>query len=114
MPRRWREALAGNGELDLSGVRLLSEAHYLWSPAPSPATSPVFRQQGRARPGRSGQGRSTAAGPAGPRFKGKVYRLAELVIDVPSLIQRLAELAGDGLLAGQHIEPLLEGDDWSA
>jgi hypothetical protein len=34
MPRRWREALAGNGELDLSGVRLLSEAHYLWSPAP--------------------------------------------------------------------------------
>src|SRR5690606_34218465 len=32
MPRRWREALAGNGELDLSGVRLLSDAHYLWSP----------------------------------------------------------------------------------
>jgi hypothetical protein len=43
------------------------------------------------------------------RFKGKVYRLAELVIDVPSLIQRLADLAGDGLLAGQNIEPLLEG-----
>jgi len=32
MPRRWRDALAGQGELDLSGVRLLSEAHYLWSP----------------------------------------------------------------------------------
>ena len=32
MPRRWREALAGDGELDLSGVRLLSDAHYLWSP----------------------------------------------------------------------------------
>lgn len=30
MPRRWRESLAGSGELDLSGVRLLSEAHYLW------------------------------------------------------------------------------------
>jgi len=29
-------------------------------------------------------------------------------VDVPSLIQRLAELAGDGLLAGQVIEPLLE------
>ena len=29
MPRRWREALSGSGELDLSGVRLLSEAHYL-------------------------------------------------------------------------------------
>src|SRR3990167_5492045 len=32
MPRRWREALAGSGELDLAGVRLLSDAHYLWSP----------------------------------------------------------------------------------
>ncbi|EGH48025.1 oxidoreductase, FAD-binding protein, partial [Pseudomonas syringae pv. pisi str. 1704B] len=29
-----------------------------------------------------------------PKFKGKVYRLAELVVDVPSLIGRLAELAG--------------------
>ena len=32
MPRRWREALAGNGELDLRHTRLLSDAHYLWSP----------------------------------------------------------------------------------
>ena len=32
MPRRWREAIEGSGELDLLGVRLLSEAHYLWSP----------------------------------------------------------------------------------
>jgi len=42
------------------------------------------------------------------RFKGKVYRLAELVVDVPSLVQRLADLGGDGLLAGTQIEPLLE------
>lgn len=42
------------------------------------------------------------------RFKGKVYRLAELVVDVPSLIGRLAELGGDSLLAGQKIEPVLE------
>jgi len=45
-----------------------------------------------------------------PRFKGKVYRLAELVVDVPSLIGRLAELAGDGLLAGHDIEPLLDNE----
>ena len=30
------------------------------------------------------------------RFKGKVYRLAELVVDVPSLIERLAQLVGVG------------------
>jgi glycine/D-amino acid oxidase-like deaminating enzyme len=43
-----------------------------------------------------------------PDFRGKVYRLAELVLDVPSLIARLRELAGDSLLAGQQIEPLRE------
>jgi Glycerol-3-phosphate dehydrogenase len=32
MPRRWREAIEGNGELDLTSTRLLSDAHYLWSP----------------------------------------------------------------------------------
>jgi glycerol-3-phosphate dehydrogenase len=43
-------------------------------------------------------------------FKGKVYRLAELVIDVPSLLANLAELAGESLLAGERIEPLREGN----
>jgi hypothetical protein len=33
------------------------------------------------------------------------------VIDVPSLIARLAELGGDSLLAGERIEPLREGDE---
>ncbi|MDF2644165.1 MAG: FAD-dependent oxidoreductase, partial [Pseudomonas sp.] len=45
------------------------------------------------------------------RFKGKVYRLAELVVDVPSLIARLADLAGDSLLAGQQVEPLYEAGE---
>ena len=37
--------------------------------------------------------------------------MAELVIDVPSLLANLAELAGDSLLAGERIEPLKEGDE---
>ena len=32
MPNRWRQCLTGEGELDLSGVRVLSQHHYLWSP----------------------------------------------------------------------------------
>ncbi|MCB2816645.1 hypothetical protein KQ890_14865, partial [Listeria monocytogenes] len=40
---------------------------------------------------------------------GKAYRLTEIVFDVPDLIRRLAELAGDSLLAGERIEPLREG-----
>jgi len=107
MPRRWREALAGNGELDLSGVRLLSEAHYLWSPGTLAGNLTSFFASKAVR-GRVDQVKGDQLPPAlqDRAFKGKVYRLAELVVDVPSLIQRLAELAGDSLLAGEDLQPL--------
>ncbi|MCW1243728.1 FAD-dependent oxidoreductase [Pseudomonas sp. SAICEU22] len=109
MPRRWREALKGDGELDLSGVRMLSDAHYLWSPGTLAGNLTSFFASKAVR-GRVDQVKGEQLPPAlqDKRFKGKVYRLAELVVDVPSLIARLAELAGDSLLAGQHIEPLHE------
>ncbi|MBO4967927.1 MAG: FAD-dependent oxidoreductase, partial [Pseudomonas sp.] len=112
MPRRWREALAGDGELDLRGVRLLSEAHYLWSPGTLAGNLTSFFASKAVR-GRVDQVKGDQLPPAlqDPRFKGKVYRLAELVVDVPSLIERLADLAGDGLLAGQVIEPLFENEE---
>lgn len=112
MPRRWREALAGNGELDLRPVRLLSDAHYLWSPGSLAGNITSFFASKAVR-GRVDQvkGDALPAALQHPKFKGKVYRLAELVLDVPSLIQRLADLAGDGLLAGRSIEPLREGDE---
>ncbi|MDH0182297.1 NAD(P)/FAD-dependent oxidoreductase [Stutzerimonas stutzeri] len=112
MPRRWREALEGKGELDLSGVRLLSDAHYLWSPGTLAGNLTSFFASKAVR-SRVGQVKGDELPPAlqHPRFKGKVYRLSELVLDVPSLIARLAELAGDSLLACQQIEPLLDGDE---
>ena len=109
MPRRWREALSGSGELDLSGVRLLSDAHYLWSPGSLAGNITSFFASKAVR-GRVDQVKGEQLPPAlqHPKFKGKVYRLAELVLDVPSLISRLSELAGDGLLAAEQIEPLYE------
>ncbi|WP_122672047.1 NAD(P)/FAD-dependent oxidoreductase [Pseudomonas viridiflava] len=112
MPRRWREALDGKGELDLSGVRLLSDAHYLWSPGTIAGNLTSFFASKAVR-GRVDQVKGEQLPPAlqHPKFKGKVYRLAELVVDVPSLINRLAELSGDSLLAGKQIEPLYKGDE---
>ncbi|MDT4835730.1 putative FAD-dependent oxidoreductase [compost metagenome] len=109
MPRRWREALAGQGELDLAGVRLLSDAHYLWSPGTLAGNLTSFFASKAVR-GRVDQVKGDDLPPAlqHPKFKGKVYRLAELVLDVPSLIARLADLAGDGLLAAREVEPLQE------
>lgn len=112
MPRRWREALEGKGELDLSGVRLLSDAHYLWSPGTLTGNLTSFFASKAVR-SRVGQVKGDELPPAlqHPRFKGKVYRLSELVLDVPSLIARLAELAGDSLLACERIEPLLDDNE---
>lgn len=109
MPRRWREALAGTGELDLRGVRLLSEAHYLWSPGTLAGNLTSFFASKAVR-GRVDAVKGDQLPPAlqNPGFKGKVYRLAELVVDVPSLVERLGELADGSLLAAEHIEPLQE------
>lgn len=112
MPRRWREALAGNGELDLRGVRILSESHYLWSPGTLAGNLTSFFASKAVR-GRVDQVKGSDLPPAlqNPKFKGKVYRLAELVLDVPSLISRLAELADDSLLSASQIEPLQENGE---
>ena len=112
MPRRWREALAGMGELDLSGVRTLSDAHYLWSPGTLAGNLTSFFASKAVR-GRVDQVKGEQLPPAlqHPKFKGKVYRLAELVLDVPSVIARLAELAGDSLLAAERIEALRDNGE---
>ncbi|MEM5619362.1 FAD-dependent oxidoreductase [Pseudomonas aeruginosa] len=110
MPRRWRACLGSNGELDLRGVRLLSEAHYLWSPGGLAGSLTSFFASKAVR-SRVEQAKGEDLPPAlrDKGFKGKAYRLTEIVFDVPDLIRRLAELAGDSLLAGERIEPLREG-----
>ena len=106
MPQRWRKALNGEGELDLRGVRLLSDAHYLWSPGSIAGNLTSFFAS-KAMRGRVDQvkGQQLPLALQDKDFKGRVYRLAELVLDVPSLIQRLAKLAGDSLLHAQTTAP---------
>lgn len=110
MPALWRDCLAGTGEVDLRGVRVLSDAHYLWSPGGLAGNLTSFFASKAVR-SRVAQVKGSDLPPAlqDKAFKGKAYRLTELVLDVPSLIARLAELAGDSLLAGAHIEALREG-----
>lgn len=111
MPALWRDCLAGTGEVDLRGVRVLSDAHYLWSPGGLAGNLTSFFASKAVR-SRVAQVKGSDLPPAlqDKAFKGKAYRLTELVLDVPSLIARLAELAGDSLLAGERIEALREGD----
>ena len=109
MPERWRKALNGQGELDLTNVRLLSDAHYLWSPGSIAGNLTSFFAS-KAMRGRVDQvkGQQLPAALQHTDFKGRVYRLAELVLDVPSLLQCLVELAGDSLLQAHNTTPRYE------
>lgn len=113
MPEHWRSCLAGDGELDLRGVRVLSEHHYLWSPGSLISNLAGFFAS-KALRGRVEQVKGKALPKVfnDPAFRGKVYQLGELVLDVPSSITRLAELSGDGLIADSSPH-VLRADDGS-
>ena len=106
MPEIWRACLEGKGELDLSAVPILSKHQYLWSPqrfaskltgflagaALSSKVDAVLKQD-------------YPAIFQHPAFKGDVYALNEMVIDVPVLIRELAKANQDAVY---QIEPLSE------
>ena len=116
MPARWRNCLAGHGEIDLRGVVVLSDRYYLWSTN----NSTLGRLAGffassllRGRIRRLERSEFPLAFDA-PRFSGVVYELDELVIDTPSLLACLAETAGDCTLRGDvTAQHLIRNDDGS-
>ena len=90
MPERWRKALAGEGELDLSATKVLSNHHYLWSPGGLGSRLTSFFASKALR------GRVDLLSPAQHpaifqhnAFKGKVYQLNEIVLDIVSAVKAL-------------------------
>ncbi len=91
MPARWRDCLHGRGELDLSSARVLSEAHYMWSRGSLGSKMTTFFAS-KALRGRVNN-IPYAERPQvfqHPDFSGALYRLNELVLDVPSVVAALA------------------------
>lgn len=90
MPQRWLNCLNAEGEIDLSNVRQLSDAHYMWSQGSLTSRMTTFFATKSLR-GRINEV-AMADYPkafANPAFRGRLYRLNELVLDIPSLIQEL-------------------------
>jgi glycine/D-amino acid oxidase-like deaminating enzyme len=90
MPAHWRACLAGQGDVDLCGARLLSEAYYMW-----PRHS--LRSRLNAFLGSKALRGKVSAVPLDewPAFfhghaTGALYRLHDIVLDVPSLLATLA------------------------
>lgn len=99
MPGRWRQCLAGDGELDLRSAQLLSEHHYLWSSASLTSRMTGFlashAMRARTEACKSEQRPQVFRDPA---FRGQVYALDEPVLDALSVVRALAEPWREDLL----------------
>jgi hypothetical protein len=91
MPKRWKDCLAGEGEIDLRKAKILSQEQLLWSTGSLTSDLAGFFAS-KALNSRVQKLKRDAY----PRllqhaqFKGNVYRLEEVVLDSPSLIAALA------------------------
>lgn len=104
MPAIWKQCLNGRGEVDLSGVPILSSHHYLW--APHKFTSKITGFLAGATLNTKVEALPKEHYPAvfkNSGFKGEVYSLDEIVIDVPSLVRELVKSNQDAIF---KIEPL--------
>lgn len=93
MPERWRNALAGKGgevDPDLRSARILSEYHYLWSPGDigSRLTSFFASKALRGRVDALTRGQFPAIFKH-DGFRGKVYQLNEIVLDIATVTRAL-------------------------
>lgn len=90
MPDRWRRCLRGEGDVDLRECKTLSEHFYMWSPGgiASRVTSFFASKATRGRVEKLNR-KSHPAPFDNQAFKGSLYRLVDLVLDVPSLLKTL-------------------------
>lgn len=106
MPALWKSCLMGKGEIDLTGVSVLSQHQYLWSP--QKLTSKLMGFLASFSLSGDVDHLDKDHFPSvfnHPHFKGDVYALDEMVLDIPSLVRELVKLNQDALF---KIEPLAE------
>jgi len=100
MPGIWRNCLEGRGAVDLRGCKVLSEDFFLWSSGDLQSRLAALFASKLLR----GHIRKIAPSEYPPplqssRFRGQVYRLADLVLDVPSLVNTLARQQRDAIFS---------------
>lgn len=96
MPDHWRACLRGEGDVNLRGVQVLSEHFYLWSTTGLGSRLSGFFASKLVR-GRV-DGIDAAELPnlfRDPAFKGKLYKLVDIVMDTKGMLQALADNYSD-------------------
>jgi len=91
MPAIWKSCLAGTGELDLRGVRVLSDHQYLWAGGSIGSRLAGFFASKAMRSRIAAVAAHELPAPFDPScFTGRLYRLNEPVLDVRSVIMELS------------------------
>jgi glycerol-3-phosphate dehydrogenase len=112
MPDRWRQCLDGNGDIDLRGTRVLSDTQHLWSAGSVASRVTTFFASKMLR-GRISKlpFEEFPSALRDRQFRGNVYRLADLVVDTPSLLDTLRAPVADRLI---RFDPATDRIDWQA
>ncbi len=97
MPQRWRACLDGNGEIDLSGLPLLSECYYMFAEGSALGKLTSFFAA-KALRGRIEALKKPHWPGAFNGFDGVVYALNDFVVDTAELLERLAAPFADRVL----------------
>lgn len=115
MPAVWRDCLRGAGKVDLRGARVLSEEFYLWSAAALQSRLTSFFASKMLRGRVEKLSRENYPAPLqNPEFRGPVYRLADLVMDVPSVVETLVGHHREAIFAIDWRHAALEHRDGRA
>lgn len=112
MPALWRDCLTGRGDINLAGVKVLAEHQYLWTePSLAARATAFFATRLISGEVRAVEGAERPDALRNPGFEGNVYELADLVIDLPSLVQKLAQPQKSGIYKVSMQNCHLETDD---
>lgn len=92
MPDHWRACLRGEGDVDLRGAGILSDVFHMWSPGGIGSRVTSFFASKVTRGRVDSLDRDDYPAPFNhAAFRGKVYRLVDLVLDTPSLLKTLLD-----------------------
>ncbi len=92
MPQRWRDCLNGQGEIDLSAAKKLSDHQYLWSNKNiASRLTGFFASKVMSSRMKHLSSKDFSAPFSHPDFSGDLYQLDEPVLDIQSLIESIRQ-----------------------
>ncbi len=111
MPARWQACFDGCGDVDLTGVAFASDHQIMWPAGGLVSSAAVLAaaQVVNAETRRLTRDEFPDVLAEKPKFKGPVYRLPEVVMDVPTLVAALAKPLAGHIFKGEVSGVLPDG-----